>query len=71
MGLCDECKKAMTFKGYRPTPVDHCHHDEQKEKPDEEKCWCKSKYKQRTMVMYFPSWYWPTYCPDCGRKMEV
>ena len=68
MGLCDECKKAMTLKGYHATPVDHCHHDEEnshygvrmtsdipttiKKEKPREECWCETDSSVRIPGKY-------------------
>ena len=75
MGLCDECKKAMRQKGYVITPADHCHHDEDKDKP-KEKCWCEYDSFHRPALLptdykeKYEQWWRIKYCPVCGRKLE-
>jgi len=72
--MCDVCKKAMTLAGYYTTPVDHCHHDEEKEKPRKE-CWCDFPKSQRWPSFVSESFgnrEWEIkYCPVCTRKLNV
>ncbi len=68
--LCWKCREDWGKGPIQPFAFTHCHHDEPEKDPE---CWCENRLIRKTITYLGsdgnPEKAYPSYCPQCGRKL--